>query len=144
MSKPVIMFLVIGLTFVFILLSPTKVIKSEQHAPLSDPNSDYSVHNHSPSSTVVQELVVRATEFTFTPTSTRVVVGQKIKITLNNTGQEEHDFQIVGTNIHLHATPGKESSMIVSLDKAGYYQVICTLPGHKEAGMTASIQVINP
>ncbi|MFE5318205.1 cupredoxin domain-containing protein [Paenibacillus sp. NPDC056579] len=71
----------------------------------------------------------------------RVIAGQKFRITLDNTGQVEHDFEIVGTNIHIHAAPSNKSTMIISLDKAGYYQVICTLPGHKEAGMSASIQV---
>ncbi|MBN2981770.1 cupredoxin domain-containing protein [Cohnella algarum] len=89
-----------------------------------------------------KELLVKAKEYSFSPSSMQVSVGEKIKITLDNDGQMEHDLEIVGTNVHIHAGTGERNSMVVSFDKAGYFQVICTLPGHKEAGMTASIQVI--
>jgi uncharacterized cupredoxin-like copper-binding protein len=149
LSKPISMFLVIAF-----ILSFTLLVQNEQtsgHYMVSpDPIPEHSGHTHNLSTkqiesgdTVDNELVIKAMEFSFTPSSIRVIVGQKIRITLDNTGQVEHDFEIAGTNIHIHAAPGKKSSMIVSLDKAGYYQVICTLPGHKEVGMTASIHVVN-
>jgi uncharacterized cupredoxin-like copper-binding protein len=116
----------------------------------TDSDSEYSGHTHNLSSKQIEsgdildkELLVRAMEFSFTPSSIRVIVGRKIRITLDNAGQVEHDFEIAGTNVHIHAASGQQSSMVVSFDKAGYYQVICTLPGHKEAGMTASIHVAN-
>lgn len=147
LSKPLSMFLFIILTLSFTLLGLKDDTAGHQLvSPTPDPESSVHVHDLSleqPSSRemVDNELLVRATEFSFTPTSIRVVVGQKIKITLDNSGQEEHDFEVVGTSIHIHAAPGEKSSMTVSINKAGYYQVICTLPGHKEAGMTAAIHV---
>ncbi|MCY9659465.1 cupredoxin domain-containing protein [Paenibacillus chondroitinus] len=112
---------------------------------LKSPNQDH-VHNQSsqetnPLNKPDNVLLVKAAEYSFTPSSIRIIAGQKIQLVLDNTGQVEHDFEISGTNVHIHAAPGKKSEMTVSLDKAGYYQVICTLPGHKEAGMSASIQV---
>lgn len=149
LSKPLSMFLVITITLSFSLFGQNDHTSGHQMV-LPAPGPKSSVHAHDLSlkqlgsrEMVDNELLVKATEFSFTPTAIRVVVGQKIRITLDNTGQEEHDFEIVGTNVHIHAAPGQKSSMVVSLDKAGYYQVICTLPGHEEAGMTATIHVAN-
>jgi uncharacterized cupredoxin-like copper-binding protein len=149
LSKPISMFLVIAFVFSFTLFSQNDHISMHQMVS-PGPIAERSGHTHYLSTkqiesrdTVDNELVIQAMEFSFKPSSIRVIVGQKIRITLDNTGQVEHDFEIAGTNIHIHAAPGNKSSMIVSLDKAGYYQVICTLPGHKEAGMTASIHVVN-
>lgn len=145
LSHPIFMFSVIVLLVLVQLNSADRQLslpRQAQHP--SEHVHDSSSNQLGQSSLVEQELLVKATEYSFFPASTRVVVGQKIKITLDNSGTMEHDFEIVGTNIHIHAAPGKKNSMIVSLDKAGYYQVICTLAGHKEAGMTASIHVTNP
>ncbi|TFE19398.1 cupredoxin domain-containing protein [Cohnella luojiensis] len=149
LSKPISMFLAIALVLSFTLLSQNDHISRHQMVS-PNPIPEHSRHIHNLSTNQIDagdkvdnELVIRAMEFSFTPSSIRVIVGQKIKLTLDNTGQIEHDCEIAGTNIHIHAAPGKKSSMIVSIDKAGYYQVICTLPGHKEAGMTASIHVVN-
>lgn len=151
-SKPIFMFLFILLSLLsitFIPIHPTPDLGRHSSPPEPSTGKSGHVHDHSSNQSdashhVDEELVVKATEFSFSPTSIRATVGQKIKITLENTGQAEHDFEIVGTNVHIHAAPGEKNSMAVSFDKAGYYQVICTLPGHKEAGMTASIQVSKP
>lgn len=142
LSKPLSMFLVVGLVLGSIQMDPFQ----ESNRLSADQSHHFGGHNHENSANEANlsantELLVRAMEYSFHPGSIHIVLGQKVKITLDNTGQVEHDFEIVGTNIHIHAAPGKKSSLVVSFDKPGYYQVICTLPGHKEAGMTASIQV---
>ncbi|XID93791.1 cupredoxin domain-containing protein [Paenibacillaceae bacterium WGS1546] len=142
-SKPISMFLVIGLVLGFTQISPlqdsTRFSDDQHHIQLSHDHD----HSSQPEANLSEdtELLVQAKEYSFNPGSIHIRLGQKVKITLDNTGQIEHDFEIVGTNIHIHAAPGKKSSLVVSFDRAGYYQVICTLPGHKEAGMTASMQV---
>ncbi|MFX3637320.1 MAG: cupredoxin domain-containing protein [Candidatus Pristimantibacillus sp.] len=149
-SKPLSMFLVISLTLTSSVLINFDVTSGHhKSSSISELGPSVHVHvhdislKHKSKEEVDNELFVKATEFSFSPTSIRVVVGQKIRITLDNLGQEEHDFEIVGTNIHIHAASGQKNSMVVSINKAGYYQIICTLPGHQEAGMTATIHVTN-
>ncbi|UVI33448.1 cupredoxin domain-containing protein [Paenibacillus spongiae] len=141
LSKPVSMFAVIAITLIFTSFSQVNGRIDSGHKMV--PASDHSKHTNTRSSSeaVDKELLVQAMEFSFSPTSIRVVEGQKVKISLANQGKEVHDFEIVGTSVHIHSAPGEKNSMIVSFDKAGYYQVVCTLPGHKEAGMTATIHV---
>lgn len=144
LSKPVSMFLVICFVLGYVELGPIQqsihYSTDQTHERLWHEH-DYSKDNSGTTVNADTELLVRAMEYSFSPASNHIRLAQKVKITLDNTGQVEHDFEIVGTNNHIHAAPGRKSSLVVSFDKAGYYQVICTLPGHKEAGMTASIQV---
>lgn len=87
------------------------------------------------------KLVVKATEFSFTPTLIDLKPGEAIDLILQNNGKIEHDLQIVGTNIHVHAQPGKQDETTFLLLKSGKYKAVCTLPGHKEAGMVSIINV---
>ncbi|MCY9693376.1 cupredoxin domain-containing protein [Paenibacillus alginolyticus] len=148
LSKPSPMFCMI--VIVLVLLQLPVFGKTQSMNPMAGmgPTSTSQDHVHNQTSQETNPLdkpdkvlLVKAAEYSFTPSSIRIIAGQKIQLVLDNTGQVEHDFEISGTNVHIHAAPGKKSEMIVSLDKAGYYQVICTLPGHKDAGMSASIQV---
>lgn len=88
------------------------------------------------------ELLIKAEEFSFNPSSLRIAANEKIRITLDNTGDVEHDFEIIGTNIHVHAGPGKKSVTMATIEKSGTYKAVCTLPGHKEAGMISIVQVV--
>jgi hypothetical protein len=36
---------------------------------------------------------------------------------LGEHGKMEHDFEIIGTNVHVHAKPGKKGSTVFSLDQ---------------------------
>ncbi|MCR8644340.1 cupredoxin domain-containing protein [Paenibacillus sp. N1-5-1-14] len=147
LSKPISMFLVIAVSLAFALQMPTARGNSELKAEQSQNHSGHSQHQGDSSQLTdsnvpnVPELIVKAQEFSFTPSTINMKKNEKIKITLDNTGAVEHDFEIIGTNIHIHAAPGKKNSLIVSFDQTGYYQVVCTLPGHEEAGMSAFIQV---
>jgi hypothetical protein len=58
-----------------------------------------------------------------------------------NEGKLEHDFEIVGTDLHVHAQPGTQNSLSFSLKEPGKYNAICTLPGHQEAGMLTILEV---
>ncbi|CAH0122256.1 MULTISPECIES: cupredoxin domain-containing protein [unclassified Paenibacillus] len=149
LAKPVSMFSVILIALLSIQAS--SLYDDPEDARPSPPgqSAEHSGHAHDSNRTespdqADQELLVSATEYSFSPSSIRLYAGQNITITLENAGRTEHDFEIVGTNVHIHAAPGDRNSALVRFEKAGYYQVVCTLPGHQEAGMTASIQVAKP
>lgn len=105
-------------------------------------------------------VVMEARRFEFAPSWAEVRVGQKVKLTLDNTGRAEHDLQIVGIpaelegiqkpkghqhgagDIVVHALPGTQGSIIFTPTSPGKYVLLCTLPGHKEAGMVGEIVVL--
>ncbi|WP_332696212.1 plastocyanin/azurin family copper-binding protein [Halalkalibacter lacteus] len=62
-------------------------------------------------------------------------------VTLVNNSSEEHDFVIQELDYHLHTMPGSTNKESITFTEAGTYEAICTIPGHKEAGMVATIQV---
>jgi nitrite reductase (NO-forming) len=85
-----------------------------------------------------------ASEFKFTPSSTQVPVGQKVSITLNNTGVVEHDVTIQDTPFSLTAKPGQQATADFTFDKPGTYTFICSIAGHKEAGMKGTLTAVDP
>lgn len=99
--------------------------------------NDHSKHQDSTHS----HFVINASEFRFSSDLLKVKPGAQITLTLVNHGKVEHDFEIEGTNIHVHALPGTQNQITFSIDKPGIYKAICTLPGHQEAGMITFLEV---
>jgi uncharacterized cupredoxin-like copper-binding protein len=85
------------------------------------------------------EIRVVATDFKFEPASLRLPVGRPVTVVLDNKGKLEHDVSVDAVGLHLHAAPGKTAKAVVTAAAAGTYAVDCTIPGHKEAGMTGSL-----
>jgi uncharacterized cupredoxin-like copper-binding protein len=99
-------------------------------------------HHHEPSSSsYTKELVITATDFAFSPQNITISAQEYVKVTLVNSGKAEHDFEIEGANIHIHAMPGSKDSDVIRIDKPGIYKAVCTLPGHKESGMVTTLTV---
>ncbi len=88
-----------------------------------------------------QNITVTATEFKFDPATITVKAGDKVTLTLNNKGTLEHTFVQPDLNINLKAAAGQSASTTFTATKAGSYQVVCDVPGHKEAGMVGTIVV---
>jgi len=87
---------------------------------------------------------VVAKEFAFEPKEVRVRAGM-VKFRVRNEGAVEHEFMIEGITAHgEHASetfrPGVTHEIDVEL-KPGTYPVSCNVPGHKEAGMVATVIV---
>jgi uncharacterized cupredoxin-like copper-binding protein len=104
-----------------------------------------------------QQIVVRASEFSFGPTKIEVLAGQPVKITLQNTGLIDHDWVVrdlrdesghsAGSDhgpdspVHVHAKAGQRASVQFTTKQAGTYRVVCTEPGHEQAGMVGQLIV---
>lgn len=111
----------------------------------------------------LRELVITGSEFRFDPATLDLQVGQPVRLTFRNTGSTAHDLQIVdmpatvevkkqehtehgktGANgaVHLGTeASGQQASIEFTPKQAGEFQMICTLPGHSEAGMRGVIRV---
>ena len=76
-------------------------------------------------------------EFTFTPREVTVLAGQPVAVTVTNKGKIEHDFGIeaLGVKTHTLIPPGKSAPLEFTPTKKGSFEFVCSVAGHKEAGM---------
>ncbi len=91
-------------------------------------------------------VLVRSTDFHFKPMTVKVRAGIPTRIELQNDGQTEHSLVVKTPDgeydwIHLHAQAGASDAAIYQLDQPGEYRVLCTIPGHTEAGMAGELIV---
>lgn len=85
-------------------------------------------------------VAVTLTEFAIEPSAITVPVGGALSVT--NAGTTAHNVSIEGTGVRTaDLGPGGTASLDVSTLEPGEYQVLCTVPGHGEAGMTATLTV---
>jgi len=73
-----------------------------------------------------------------------VPVGQKVTLTLQNSGVVEHDVTIPGAGFTLTARAGQTATRDVTFDKPGVFDFFCSIPGHKDAGMKGTLTVVDP
>jgi len=101
-----------------------------------------------PAAAVSPEVKIVSTDLKFTPLTIQAKVGQPIKILLENKGVIEHDltFPTIKTDkpagsLKTVAKPGQTTTLEFTPTAKGTYEFICTIPGHKEAGMKGTINV---
>lgn len=97
---------------------------------------------------VPAELTVVATDLKFNPPTIQAKVGQTVKIALQNKGMIEHDIAFPtlkadkpASGLKVLAKPGQTATLEFTPTAAGTFEYICTIPGHKEAGMKGTINV---
>ncbi len=91
-------------------------------------------------------LRVESSEFKFEPRSLAMKAGQPTRIELENDGAIEHALIVAapdgkGDWIHLHAMANATDAGTFRIDQPGKYRVLCTVPGHTEAGMVGELSV---
>jgi plastocyanin len=86
-------------------------------------------------------IEVSATEMAFTPASLSLEAGEPVNVTVTNDGDVFHDFDLDVADVHLGVDPGERATAAVTIDQAGVYEAICTVPGHAAAGMVFTIDV---
>ncbi|MCS7236610.1 MAG: cupredoxin domain-containing protein [Armatimonadota bacterium] len=85
---------------------------------------------------------VTAKEFAFEPRELKVKAGQPVKLVLENKGVIEHDIVLEKLGVKTAVIPPGKSVEVTFTPKAkGRYPVVCSVPGHKEAGMTGTLVV---
>lgn len=117
------------------------------------------------------EVTVHASEsggLVFTPAVVNIPIGQLVMLTLINDGLIEHDLEVIEfpaelaeadhvmessdqTNmveehhgegvVAAHAKPGQSTSVTFTPTQVGEFEFICTIPGHREAGMVGRLVV---
>lgn len=110
------------------------------------------------------KVTITMAEFGFEPNSISVTAGSPVELTLVNEGAVEHDFVIevipvvdvsssnsgdhhMATeehseyDLHTSTAAGETSTLTFTPTEAGTYQIICSVPGHKDAGMIGELIV---
>lgn len=109
-------------------------------------------------------ITVTVNEFAFDPNPITAIAGMPVEITLVNDGAVEHDFVIETIpvkdvsvegamddhemsagheefDLHTSTAAGETSVLRFTPTEPGTYQIICSVPGHKEAGMIGELIV---
>ncbi len=87
------------------------------------------------------EVVIGATEFSFEPSTVEVPTGKPVNLTLVNDGSTVHNLTIPALGVSVVAGPGQRATVGFVAPAPGTYQIVCTIPGHAEAGMTGTLVV---
>jgi plastocyanin len=84
---------------------------------------------------------VTTSEWRFDPTTVHMHAGQTVALSVTNAGTELHTLTVPTLGIDTGAlTPGTSQDLIFTAPTGGgHYDVVCTMPGHLEAGMTGSL-----
>ncbi|MER3401541.1 MAG: hypothetical protein C4313_10575 [Thermoflexus sp.] len=93
-------------------------------------------------------LVIEMGDLYFKPNVLTAKPGQTLEITLENKGALEHNFVLYdqdGKTVLFerdNIQPGRAVKVTVKVpEKPGNYEIVCTVPGHKEGGMVATLRV---
>lgn len=86
-----------------------------------------------------QTLDVTVREFAFEPDQMRVAAGEPVMLVLRNAGAVEHDFAVDDPEVLVYAAPAETAEQEIGPFAAGTYTVYCSIPGHREAGMEATL-----
>ena len=104
------------------------------------------------------EISVGMTDFSFTPSSGSISAGSEVTLSLTNNGSVDHNWVLMDASYTVTtpfddsdqanvltettvAAGGSSTLTFTAPSEAGTYQVVCSIPGHLEAGMEASLTV---
>ena len=90
-----------------------------------------------------QSIDVKESEFKIELSSKDLKAGE-YELDVDNAGQAPHDLVVKGPGVNDEKTPvidgGKSAKLKVDL-KSGTYELYCSVPGHKQAGMDVKVTV---
>ena len=77
----------------------------------------------------------------FGQTELRVQAGQEITLQLENYDTYAHSFDIDELNLHIQMPANNQVTTQFTTPEPGTYTIYCSVPGHREAGMIATLVV---
>lgn len=88
------------------------------------------------------DFTLEGTEYSFDVDSLTVSEGDRIRITLMNTGTMPHDFVLDEFNARTRILqPGEIDTIEFTANTAGTYEYYCSVGNHRELGMVGTIVV---
>jgi cytochrome c oxidase subunit 4 len=104
-------------------------------------------HSEGSATTSANSIVITSgdsgVEFAFSPQTIDVRAGESVELVFNNKGTIAHDFGIPDLDFSIDNTGAGQSGRgtLTLPSTPGTYDFICSIPGHKEAGMIGKIIV---
>jgi uncharacterized cupredoxin-like copper-binding protein len=122
--------------------TPTASTVTLTTAPATTTTTKSTAKPKPPPKPQAQTIAVKETEFKIALPSRKLKAGP-VTFDVQNAGQIEHDLVITGQGL-TQGTPrfggGQSKTLKVTL-KPGTYELFCSVPGHKQAGMDLHITV---
>jgi P-type Cu+ transporter len=89
-----------------------------------------------------EHVTVVAREARFQPADVTIPAGRTVVLTFRNEDPVFHDWEVEGlANVDAGARPGQTQRLRFRIDEPGSYRIVCTVPGHAEAGMAGTLRV---
>ncbi|MGH8902806.1 MAG: cupredoxin domain-containing protein [Egibacteraceae bacterium] len=112
---------------------------SSEDTTASGASQEHGHHEQAPAPVKgAAETTVTASAFRFEPAQLTVHAGQPVNIALTST-DILHDFTIDGQGFHLAASAGQTVAGALTIEQPGAYTVYCSVTGHRQAGMEATL-----
>ena len=87
------------------------------------------------------QMTVVLEDYRFDPETIRVRRGQEVTLTLRNDGAVVHNFRIDEFSVDQDVDVGEDETITFTPDKAGTFEIVCDIPGHRELGMVGRLEV---
>lgn len=88
----------------------------------------------------IKEIAITGNDFSFSPSKITIKAGQKVKIVFENKGSVHHNLIIEELGISTKTIGnGQTDSVEFIASTQGKFDIICSVPGHKELGMKAEL-----
>ena len=89
------------------------------------------------------QLDITARDVRFEPADVTVRAGEWTALAFTNEDTVTHDWMVEDIpNLDVVARPGQTADLRFVLDTPGEYMIMCTFPGHADAGMTGTLTVL--
>jgi outer membrane protein assembly factor BamB/plastocyanin len=123
----------------------TPVVAQDAATPVASPENVNAADPSHATAEVGQHggyvLKVEAFDLGYNKTSLSIPADTDVEVTLVNTGLLDHDIAIEEPSIISDIIGGGQETTIVLNLPAGEYVFYCSVPGHREAGMTGNLVV---
>lgn len=86
-------------------------------------------------------LPVQAADFAFSPNTLLVKTGTRVRLKVDNTSPEAHNFDLPAFGVNVSLPAGQTTAVTFTAGRTGTYYFYCNLPGHAQAGMVGRITV---
>jgi uncharacterized cupredoxin-like copper-binding protein len=107
--------------------------------------NEQSGSSSSGSSSVVKTVTISETEYKLTPSSVSLPRTGKYEFKVVNKGSTTHALEIEGNGLDdqksSEVAPGESTTLDVTFDKEGSYEMYCPVDGHKGLGMKGDLTV---
>lgn len=102
-------------------------------------NNDLGARGPQPDGTII----IVGTEFAFEPETIEIPVNKEAVIEFRNLGTVDHDLVIEEFGVATGSMRiGSKKTVRFTPTETGEFDLICSIPGHPEAGMTGTVIVV--